>query len=113
MSIHILRERATPEQIAAMLADWGVLIKVAVDVQREIMAGGGEMHADSEAVLLADGSRQSDLWGANWYPASNEIRFEAIINLRSRDGNTKTEVQNPAIRAKMENIIRQLLAGDS
>ena len=27
---------------------------------------GGEMHADCEAVLLEDGSRQEDVWGADW-----------------------------------------------
>jgi len=111
MPIHLLREHATPEQIADMLADWGVLVKVAVDIRREVMAGGGEMHADSEALLLADGSQQEDLWGANWYPDSREVRFEALMNIRSRHGNTKMEVQSEAIRAKMEAIIRRLLKG--
>ena len=64
MAIHLLRERATPEQMTEMLADWGVLIKVVVDVRREVMTGGGEMHADGEALLLDDGSKQADLWGA-------------------------------------------------
>ena len=52
--------------MAQMLADWEVLIKVVVDTRREILTGGGEMHADGEAMLLADGSQQEDLWGANW-----------------------------------------------
>lgn len=113
MTIHILRERAAPEQLAEMLADWGVLIKVVVDIRRKVMAGGGEMHADGEALLLADGSQQEDLWGANWYPDSREVRFEALMNIRSRHGNTKMEVQSEAIRAKMEPIIRGLLEGAS
>ncbi len=113
MSIHILRERAAPEQLAEMLADWGVLIKVVVDIRREVMAGGGEMHADGEALLLVDGSQQEDVWGANWYPESREVRFEALINIRARHGNTKMEVQSEATRAKMEAIIRKLLEGAS
>ncbi len=111
MTIHLLRERATREQLAEMLADWGVLIKVVVDVRREVMAGGGEMHADTEALLLTNGSQQEDLWGANWYPDSREVRFEALINIRPRHGNTKMEVQSAATRAKMEAIIRRLLEG--
>ena len=111
MPIHLLRERATPEQLAEMLADWGVMVKVVVDLHREIMAGGGEMHADGEAIRLTDGSHQEDLWGANWYPESREVQFEALINIRPRHDNTKLEVQSEAIRIKMEQIIRRLLEG--
>jgi len=109
MTIHLLRERATSEQMTEMLADWGVLIKVVVDVRREVMTGGGEMHADGETLLLADGSEQRDLWGANWYPENHNIVFEALINIRPRHSNTKLELQDEALRAKMEVIIHRLL----
>lgn len=32
-------------------------VKLAVDIERGILAGGGAMHADCEAVLLEDGSQ--------------------------------------------------------
>jgi len=41
-----------------MLEALGTYIKLAVDVVRGIFAGGGEYHADCEAVLLEDGSVQ-------------------------------------------------------
>ncbi|HXY39602.1 MAG TPA: DUF5674 family protein [Vicinamibacteria bacterium] len=44
------------------------MVKVVVDVARGVAAVGDEMHADAEQVLLEDGSRQADLWGANYYP---------------------------------------------
>ena len=45
--ILIIREPATPEQISQMAeAYFGLMIKLAVDVKREILAGGGELHAD-------------------------------------------------------------------
>lgn len=94
-----------------MLANWEVLIKVVVDTRREILTGGGEMHADGEALLLADGSQQEDLWGANWYPASREIRFEALINIRPRQNNRRMQVENEAVRRKMEAIVRRILEG--
>jgi hypothetical protein len=68
--ILLLGEPATPDQIALMLTDWEVMIKVVGDIRRKVLAGGGEMHADGEALLLADGSQLADLWGANWYPGS-------------------------------------------
>lgn len=56
--IHILRQRADPEQVREMLEVLETYIKLAVDIQRGILAGGGAMHADCEAVLLQDGSRR-------------------------------------------------------
>ncbi len=55
--IHIIRLRATPQQITEMLQTLETYIKLAVDVQRGILAGGGTMHADCEAVLLEDSSQ--------------------------------------------------------
>ena len=105
----LLRDLATPAQVTH--ADWEVLIKVVVDTRREILAGGGEMHADGETLLLADGSQQEDLWGANWYPDSGEIRFEALINIRPRQNNRRMQLESEALRNKMDAIIRRILRG--
>jgi hypothetical protein len=106
----ILRQPATTEQLAQMREAFGdVLIKLAVDVEREILAGGGELHADCEAALLDDGSRQQDVWGADWYPLQREVGFESLINIRPRQNNPALEVQDPALRSRIEAIVRQLL----
>lgn len=55
--IHLLRERATPEQLEDMLATLETYVKVAVDVRRDVLAGGGILHADCGEVLLQDGSK--------------------------------------------------------
>jgi hypothetical protein len=44
-----------------MLEVFGTFIKLAVDVQLEILAGGGELHADCEQALLNDESEQADI----------------------------------------------------
>jgi hypothetical protein len=111
MPTHVLRERATAAQMVDMRAEWGAMIKVVVDVRREIMAGGGEMHADAEATLLRDGSEQEDLWGANYYLDTGQIRYEALINIRPRQGNLRMQLQDETLRAKMERVIRRLLEG--
>jgi hypothetical protein len=61
----ILKEQATPEQIAEMLQVFGTYIKLAVDVERQVAAGGGELHYDCEQALLDDGSRQANVGGAH------------------------------------------------
>ena len=64
MGILIIREPAIPEQIAELREELGDLIKLAVDLERSILAGGGELGADCEQVLLKDGGKQQDVWGA-------------------------------------------------
>jgi hypothetical protein len=61
--IHILQEPATPTQINEMLQANHFYIKTAVDIQHQILAGGGEMHSDCETILLDNGSQQQDVWG--------------------------------------------------
>ncbi len=65
MRIQLLREHPTPEQTAEMLEELGSYIKLAVDVKRELVAGGGEWHADCEKVLIGDCSWQEDIWGTD------------------------------------------------
>ena len=106
--IHVLHQPATAQQIVEMLEIHESFIKVAVDVQRRILAGGGEFHADCEAVLLEEGSRRTDIWGADWLPTRKEIRFGALINIRSHI-NKSMVIQDPAIGSQVEDVIRRLL----
>ncbi|MBI3307026.1 MAG: hypothetical protein HYZ84_04405 [Candidatus Omnitrophica bacterium] len=92
-----------------MMAALNTYIKLAVDVQRKILAGGGELHADCEAVLINNGSRQENIWGANWIPSSKKVTFEAMLNIAPRRQNPSMEIQNPKIRLAVEHIARQLL----
>lgn len=62
--IHLIRTPATPQQIEEMLETLDTYIKLAVDIERCILAGGGVMHADCESALLEDGSAQENIWGA-------------------------------------------------
>lgn len=55
--IYLIRDRGLDRvKIDAMLDNNPIYIKLAVDIEREIIAGGGELHADCEAVLLKNGS---------------------------------------------------------
>lgn len=80
------------------------MVKFVIDVRRNVICVGGGLHADEEAVLLEDGSRQEDLWGANYYLFdSSEARLEytSMINVRPRDGNTAQIIQSEPIRQKV------------
>ena len=56
------------------------LIKGVVDINRQIIAIGGEMHVDAEEVLLKDGSKQSDLWGFNILTEKDKENFRNIAH---------------------------------
>lgn len=94
-----------------MLADLEVMIQIVVDIRRGVMAGGGNMHYDGEQLLIEDGSRQSDLWGANWYPSKQAVETEALINIRPRDNNRAMTIQDPGSRQQVEQIARKYLEG--
>ena len=107
--IHIIQEHATSEQIREMLEVLQTYIKLAVDVRRRIIAGGGALHADCEAALLEDGSQQEDVWGADWIPESRDVRFESLINIRPKRGNRKMTIEDAALRGEIERIVRERL----
>ena len=109
--IHILRKKATQQQLADMLQELGTFIKLAVDVRRDTLAGGGQMHADCESVLLRDGSQQSDIWGADWIPSIQQVEFDALINIRPNQQNFSMAIQDAKIKQHVESITRQLLEG--
>jgi hypothetical protein len=109
--IHLIEEKATPQQITEMLDALGTYIKLAVDIERKILVGGGILHSDCKAELLNEGSRQEDIWGADWSPKSQKVWFEALINIRPRQSNPTMKIQDPSIRFKVESIIRDFLEG--
>jgi len=109
--IHWLDQPASRAQVQEMLEAYSFMIKIVVDVRRRTLAGGGEMHADCEALLLELGSEQDDLWGANWFPDEQHIEFESLINIRPRLGNRSIIIQSEQIRGQVETVARELLGG--
>ena len=109
MAILLIRKRVKREEIQEMLKELEDYVKAAVDISREILAGGGRLHADCESLLLQEGSKQENIWGADWIPEKREVRYEAMINVAPRRGNRSMVIQDPAIRSKVESVIRKLL----
>ncbi len=88
------------------------LLKIVIDVRREVIAVDAEMHADLEIELLADGSQQEDLWGANIYShqdAGNRLEFTSFINIRPGQGNRSMEIISTDIRDRIVEIVNRLL----
>ena len=91
---------------------FGNMVKAVVDVEKEIMAVDGELHADEEALLLEKGSRQENLWGINLYPelkSTDFIEFNSMINLRPSVKNMTRGIDDPDIRKKIIKIVHMLV----
>lgn len=91
---------------------FGNLVKAVVDVERKIMAVDGELHADEEALLLENGSRQDNLWGINIYPeleGPDRIEFDSVINIRPSHGNRSRGVDDQRMREKIVEVVAELM----
>lgn len=102
-TIHLVRTHATPEQIGDMLHAFDEFIKLAVDIEQKILAGGS-MHADCEEVLLQAGCAQQNIWGADWIPEDKEVRYESFINIRPNQNNPSMMILDANIRTRVEKI---------
>jgi len=108
--IHTATSRNKLKDIAA--GQFGDFVKAVVDVERGLMAIGGDMHADEEATLLDGGSIQRNLWGINLYPdLPNDqwVEFDSMINVRPSEGNRSRDVESPAMRDKILIIVSNLV----
>lgn len=115
MEILIVREPGEIEVVRRAAAEtYGDMAKAVVDIGRGVLALGGELHADAEAVLLEDGSRQEHLWGVNLYPerrAGERVKYESFVNIRPSQGNRTMEVESPAVREQINHVLAKLLPG--
>jgi hypothetical protein len=111
--IRIINEPIQLAEIKKIAAErFGDMVKGVVDVEREIMALGGEMHADEEETLLGDNSAQENLWGINLYPdlsGADFIEFDSMINIRPRQNNRSRSVEDAAIRERIIEIVNKLI----
>ena len=111
--LQIVRQPLTRADLAAEAAlGFGDMIKAVVDIRRDVMALGAELHADEETALMDDGSRQSDLWGINLYPSDDSdewLEFDSMINVRPASGNRSRGVDDEATRAAIQRVVQQLV----
>ena len=104
----IIRTKVDQDTRRKVAEDLKGYIKVVVDIRRKIISAGGQKHVDGEQLLLKDGSRQEDLWGAGLDLETNEMDFDSMINLRPTQ-NASREVLDQKIRQQVELITRSLL----
>lgn len=111
--IQVIKEKISKDEIKKLVNEqYGNFVKAVVDIELKIMAIGGEMHADEEALLLEKGSKQENLWGINLYPNEPKekwVEFDSMINIRPRQDNRSRDVEDTDIRKKIIEIAKSLI----
>ena len=112
MPIKIIRDKISLRELKELANErFGDMVKAVIDVELGIMAVGGELHADEEALMIQEGSKQENLWGINLYPdlpGDDFVEFDSMINLKPAQNNKSRGVENPEIRSKINEIIHGL-----
>ena len=107
----IITEILTDKELKEMSAGmFGNLVKVVVDVDKEVLAVDSELHSDLESLLLENGSQQKNLWGINLYPemqGDDFIEFDSMINMRPSQNNRSRGVENQEMRKKIIEIVNK------
>ena len=113
MDTIIVAQQITMGEIKKLAVYWfGDFVKAVVDLDLQIMAVGGELHADQEALLLARQSKQENLWGINLYPGLPEkdwIEFDSMINIKPRQNNRTRGVENEKTRKDIIALVTKLV----
>lgn len=111
--IILIEQPVLRAEIRALAQRWfGNLVKAVVDIDRNVMAVGGELHADEERLLLERGSKQKDLWGVNLYPDVQDetwIECDSMVNIRPRDGNRSRGIDDPFIKNRVREVVSLLV----
>lgn len=113
MNMKIIKTPISKKELEEMAKNqFGDWIKAVVDLEQGIMAIGGDLHADEEALLLEHGSSQENLWGVNvWFmkDADERIQFDSMINIRPAQGNRTRNVESREIQDKLRKVINELV----
>jgi len=101
-SIVVVRDRIEETLLRDLVAlFFEDMVKYVVDIEREVAAVGGEL------VLLEGGSRQEDLWGANYYPgrgAEECIEYTSLINIRPAQNNRSMVIEDEVVKGKVRDL---------
>lgn len=111
--IKIIKEKISLKELKEIAKErFGDMVKAVVDIEQQVMAIGGQLHSDEEAMLLEQGSKQENLWGINLLVEQDKdswIEFDSMINLRPRQNNRSRSVENRQIQEKIIEIVNKLV----
>jgi len=117
MQSKIIKEKISKEELVQIAEEvFGNMVKVDIDIRREILTAGGEWHSEGDDILVKDGSSREDVWGVNFYPwnkPEDRIEYNSLINIKPSLNHKDMEIRDKKIKEQTRKIIQELLLGDN
>ncbi|HEY4514437.1 MAG TPA: DUF5674 family protein [Candidatus Paceibacterota bacterium] len=88
------------------------MIKGAIDIEKSIVAFGGEYHIDASNRLSEMGAQSKDIWGFNIRldaPRDSWVEYTALINIKPEAGNRDMIISDAATREKIKKILDTMI----
>lgn len=89
------------------------VVKFVVDVKKEIIAFGGELHSDAQELLINNGSNAKDLWGGNLFFSEDEkkyiIEYSSLINIKPSQNNFAMDIEDKKTRMRIEKVLKKII----
>lgn len=113
MKIKIIKDKITKKELIEIGKEFfDEMVKAVVDIEKEIMAVGGELHSDAAELLIENGSESKNIWGINIrFSKSREewLEFDSLINIKPVFGNRSMGIEDLEIKAKIKKIVNKLV----
>lgn len=114
-SMIIVREPIDAAVLTAFAKEKGWrMVKLVVDIEKDILAYGSDLHADMEEALRDDGSQDKYLWGINYFPGrppGERVEYTAMMNMRPFLDHLSQEIQFPEVRERVQAVLVKLIRG--
>ncbi len=107
--IIVLNKKITTEEFQQAREIYPDYIKTVMDIEKEILAVGGEYHIDCEDVLIKSGSKQENLYGGGYRVSTKEIEYMALSNFKPALNKTTYEIMDEKVRKKLEELTKKYL----
>jgi hypothetical protein len=107
--IIVLNKKITPKQLKQAREIYSDYIKTAIDIEKNILAVGGEFHIDCENVLINQGSKLQNLYGGGYRISTSEVEYMAMSNFKPNLGKTTYEIMDDKIRKQLYNLTKKYL----
>ena len=112
--IEIIRQKINRAYLKKFLdKPFKELVKFVVDVEKGIVAFGGELHSDAQEVLVGKSSDVRNLWGGNLFLSENSkkvvVELSALINIKPSQKSFSVDIKDKEIQAKIEELLKKVI----
>ena len=107
--ITVLDKKITPEEFKKVREVYEDYIKTVIDVERKVLAVGGEYHIDCEEALVEQGSNLENLYGGGYRVSTKEVEYMAMSNYKPSLGKVTYEIMDKEVRDKLFKLTKEYL----